>query len=676
MSVYRYTVVDETGAAPGGAAKPGSSTITSVVGTIDPSSLEITLVVTVTPGSGAYAGDDLWVEIPDLSAEAGFTVGSTPIGTAPITGPFNPISLGRWTYNGQPWTITLKAPRTITAAVAIPARMYNISFSASGPAASTTLTRATTPTTATPNFAFTIEPEGTGGPTSGTSVTALCGPFTVSALAPVNVGGKLESPILCTVASVPPNIAGWCCQFYVTYGNADATQAANQFPVGPIFDTSGTPTATGDGISTVHTFELATPTTLESITIWAVSGLRQAYARVVNGVVPMPRWNQIVPGITPCVQVTFGSTTGTLGGDALMWATLASALTNAMGVLNIATLGIAQSQLGNQIVAAVNMATNSITSSNGALASAAVVGSNVANSTLTSSNYGSASVTNPALALLAVEGSNVANSTLTSTNYGAASVNNAALALLAVQGGNVANSTLVSANYAASSVVSLAIAAQAVLAYNMAANSVTATNGALANACIGNANLTYECVQDSNIANLTATKLLAGDIVGSTVTLSGLGPTGGIGGTDTFSLTTSGFKLTNSNGSVAPSMQLSATGLSLNDGTGGGANASLYVGSSTFYVSVIAGTVSAYGTGADTVSMAAGGITVGNSAYKKNSITFGGAQVLGPKITGYGTPIFGNRLANFNASTANLLQCAEMIAQIVTDLIASGPLGA
>jgi hypothetical protein len=51
------------------------------------------------------------------------------------------------------------------------------------------------------------------------------------------------------------------------------------------------------------------------------------------------------------------------------------------------------------------------------------------------------------------------------------------------------------------------------------------------------------------------------------------------------------------------------------------------------------------------------------------------AQVIGPRITGYGTPTGASKIANFPGATATLVQCSGMIAQLVTDWETHGALG-
>lgn len=59
-----------------------------------------------------------------------------------------------------------------------------------------------------------------------------------------------------------------------------------------------------------------------------------------------------------------------------------------------------------------------------------------------------------------------------------------------------------------------------------------------------------------------------------------------------------------------------------------------------------------------------------------NSVKVGTVQVLQSQIAGYGTPTNNSRIANFNASTATLLQTAQMVAQIVVDAKVHGFFGA
>ena len=73
----------------------------------------------------------------------------------------------------------------------------------------------------------------------------------------------------------------------------------------------------------------------------------------------------------------------------------------------------------------------------------------------------------------------------------------------------------------------------------------------------------------------------------------------------------------------------------------------------------------------------------GNGAYLYttgyvNATTYysiGGVQVLTARISGYGTPQNGSRIANFDANTATLSQTAQLLAQLIVDLKTHGLIG-
>jgi hypothetical protein len=62
---------------------------------------------------------------------------------------------------------------------------------------------------------------------------------------------------------------------------------------------------------------------------------------------------------------------------------------------------------------------------------------------------------------------------------------------------------------------------------------------------------------------------------------------------------------------------------------------------------------------------------VSSTAYK-----IGSTQVVGSRITAYGTPTGSSKLANFPGASATLAQCSAQIAQIITDLKTHGLFGA
>ncbi|MDE2343602.1 MAG: hypothetical protein KGL63_09480, partial [Betaproteobacteria bacterium] len=69
-------------------------------------------------------------------------------------------------------------------------------------------------------------------------------------------------------------------------------------------------------------------------------------------------------------------------------------------------------------------------------------------------------------------------------------------------------------------------------------------------------------------------------------------------------------------------------------------------------------------------------IGTGGAVNALASYAVAGTKVVGPQITGYGTPTGASKISNFPGASATLVQCSEMIAQIVTDLKTHGLLAA
>lgn len=104
----------------------------------------------------------------------------------------------------------------------------------------------------------------------------------------------------------------------------------------------------------------------------------------------------------------------------------------------------------------------------------------------------------------------------------------------------------------------------------------------------------------------------------------------------------------------------------------------LALAGTTDTTSTTSGAFQCAGGGAFAKSLTVGGtaanfVNVANAtgAYKIN-----GTQVVGPQITGYGTPTGASKLINFPGATATLAQCSAMIAQLITDFKTHGSLGA
>lgn len=315
---------------PGPNSVPNAQSV-SCTGFMNPVSGAITLTVSVTPPSpaGSFLGVHLFLEIPDQSANPAQVVGTSAVGgSAAVTGPWNTMDLGEYTYSAgqQPWTLTSPGSPNIDATLNYQCRLYAVSFSASAENALVQANRSG----ASPNVAFTLASLASGSKTAGTSVTATSGPIAAAALAPDNSTGKLKTPVAVIVSSVPANIANWCYQLVLTMGNTDPTQAANRFAVTGLQTQAGLVVAPADGILTPHSFVLDTPTAATNATVWLQSGL------MVNGVFQA---NPIVPGITPSFPISYGSTSGVLDFSQASVSTLGSTVAVENGLFGVAVIG-------------------------------------------------------------------------------------------------------------------------------------------------------------------------------------------------------------------------------------------------------------------------------------------------------------------------------------------------
>jgi hypothetical protein len=323
------------GSLPGGgglsSTPPGNVSSITVSGYIDPIALEISLQVTFTPPSGGtFTGVHIWLDIPDHGdGSTNVTVGSTPLGNgSTVTGPFNPIDLGVQTNPAQPWDINLAFPSYLglDPTKNIPCRLYIASISA---VVDNTLVQDGL-TNATPNAAFTLVSLASGTPTAGTNVTVNCGTINVQVLANDKSTGKLMTPFVALMGSVPSNPPkGWGYRLYITYGNADPTNPANLTPVTDVQTVAGVvPASKTDAVTDVlNSFALQTPTTTTNATIWAIAGLTDASGKFNP--------NNVVIGITNACPVTFGSNTGTIDASQAIQSSISAQLTAAEGQLGI-----------------------------------------------------------------------------------------------------------------------------------------------------------------------------------------------------------------------------------------------------------------------------------------------------------------------------------------------------
>jgi hypothetical protein len=454
-------------------AVPGNPVSISVTGFIDPVSNTFTLSVNVVPPTtlGTFIGCHLYLEIPDQSSGTPFKIGTSAIGDGSgLTGPWFYIDLGQFPFSeSEPWVITGPAPASLDATQDIPCRLYANPYSTiyepplvqanqAGPS---------------PNQTFTLVSLASGSPTSGTNVTSVAGPIVATVLSPVNVSGKLQTPVLVDVSSVPNTIPGWAFQLVVTYGTADPTVAANQFVVSSVQNQAGPvqPSA-ADGISVPHSFEIDTPTSMMTAIVWLQSGLVGSDNSFTA--------NNIVPGITPMWPITYGTTTGTTDATSVMLATINASMAVVNQLFGVAPNGITNSFLGPSAVATINIQNLAIT--NLLLASLAVQAANMAANSVTAGNS--------AIAALAVGTAAIQTVAIT----------NALIANLAVSGAQIQLATITGANVGTATIAGV----------NIGTATITQTN--MATASIGTAQIQSLAVTDAKINDLSVGKLTAGTI--------------------------------------------------------------------------------------------------------------------------------------------------------------------
>jgi hypothetical protein len=457
-------------------AAPGAPASIAVSGFIDPVTNAFTLSVNVTPPAtlGTFVGCHLYLEIPDQSAGTKFTIGTSTIGDgSTTTGAWFYLDLGKFPFSeSEPWTVTGPAPATLNAAQDIPCRLYANPYSSIEEPPLVQANQASP----SPNQTFTMVSLASGSPTAGTAVTAVSGPIVATVLSPVNVGGKLRTPVLVDVSSVPNNIPGWAYALVVTYGTADPTVASNLFVASTVQSQAGPVQPLTDGISVPHSFSLDTPTSMMTAIVWCVSGLLGSN----NSFTPNP----IVPGITPSWPITYGTTTGTTDASSVMLATIEASMAVVNGLFGVAVAGITNPLLGSGAVATINVQALAIT--NPLLASLCVQAANLANSSVTAT-----AIANLAVGTVAIQ---------------TGAITNALIANLAVSGAQIQLATITGAN----------IGTATIAGANIGTATITQTN--MASASIGTAQIINLAVTDAKINDLSASKITAGTIAAVTIT--------------------------------------------------------------------------------------------------------------------------------------------------------------
>ena len=458
---------------PSGVA-PGNVQSITVSGFIDPVSGAMTLTVGVVPPAtiGTFIGCHVYLEVPDQSGGTAAQVGSqSASGSALPLGFWVPIDCGSLPYvaSQQPWIISnIPAPPSVSITANTPARIYCVSFSA---AAQNPLVEANQ-TGASPNQTFELISLASGTPTSGTNITGLTVAsgaqvgIVATALAPVNVTGKLETPVVVLVTDTPTAPPGWCFQLVLTFFGQDPTDPMNQYVVSGIETTAGQVVAGADGVSVPHSFLLQTPTTVTTATVWLQAGLVNAAGVFVG--------NNIVPGITPQFSFTYGSTVGTTDASAIMTATITSAMAIVSGLFGVAPAGITNSLIGTGAVATINIQALAVT--NPLLAALAVQAANLATGSVTSTAIAALAVGTAAIQTGAITNALIANAAVANANIITATITGASIASATIAGANIGTATIAQANLASLSVGTAQIQSASITGAKIASATITAAN--------------------------------------------------------------------------------------------------------------------------------------------------------------------------------------------------------
>ena len=488
------------GLPPGSGVAPPDVQDVSATGSVDPNTGLATVQVRVTPPqpAGTFTGCHLYCEIPDQSVRRSHIVGSTPIGSQPITGPWNPTDIGHHPYNAaqQPWQVTFPIPSGVNPSIDVPSRIYAVSYST---VVENTLVEANQ-AGYSPNSTFTLVP-GTTPDASGTNITTITTvtgdsiSLVVDVEAPVNIDGKLQTPFVAIVSDTPQGVDGWGYRLILTYDGTDPSDPSQQFVLTGYFQQAGiVPSGPADGIPYPHSFRLDTPKTVTRATVWLQAGLVDSSGHFTG--------NNIVPGVTPSCPVVYGSTVGTTDASAIMISTVDQSMAVVNGLFGIASDGVTNTLLGPGAVSTINIQALAVT--NPLLAQLAVAAGNIQTS----------AVGNPQLAALAVAATNLQASSVIQSALAPLAVATANLQLNAVTAAVLAPLAVAAANLQTQSVGANALAMLAVATANMQASSVTTailgaasvTAAAIASAAVGTAAIQLAAVGTAAIqaASITA----------------------------------------------------------------------------------------------------------------------------------------------------------------------------
>lgn len=467
--------------------------------------LRIFIPVTPPVSMGVTKGAHLYAEIPDISSATTARMGTALMdGTSVMQQDWLPVDLGLAPYvaGEQPWHVDLDVEITSSTVIRIYAPSYSDQID-------TPLVQAGQ-VGASPSALLTVVPFVPGKPASGSNrTTILVTGISVTPGAVVSVGGKLRRPISVTVdlTGLPsPLPANWGYQLR-GYLNGDIS--TDPVLVSGIMTASGLVGAGPDGILTPHTFGPEEPTSVVSVTIYAVAGLiGSSNARLGNDG-PTFLANNIVPGITASAVVTYGTLTGVLDPTKIVAALLDTSVgVNGLvfGVLplgidtaRIALLAVDTAQLAALAATAAKLATGSVTTlkvaalaiDTAALAAAAVTTAKVAAANITTALIANAAITTALIGTAQITTALIATGNITSALIGSAAIGTAAIATGAITTALIANAAITNA-----------------LIANLAVGTAQIQLLAVGGAQIANASITSAHIVSLDVSKLTVTSAL------------------------------------------------------------------------------------------------------------------------------------------------------------------------
>jgi hypothetical protein len=396
-----------------------------------PANIRLTIPVTPPSPLGTTKGGHIYVEAPDQSSTPTARMDGTTLmdGSTAMQGPWAPIDLGQFPYvtGQQAWVLEFSPPNSFNSKVSNSIRVYVAAYSND---VDKPLVRYGA-TGATPSVVVTIPAAVSGKPNSGSNVT----PFLVTGIsgavsAAVSVGGKLRRPIGITVdlSGLPTGTpTDWA---YQLQGYANGDLSTTPILVSGLMTVDGLIPAGPDGITIPHTFGPEEPTTITSITVYAVAGLiagsRLPGGRGTLNISTSFTPNNIIPGITASCVVSIGTTGGVADPTAFIQSLLDTSVGVVGAIFGVLPLGVDAARIALLAVDTTKLAALAVTA-------AKLGGSSVTATAIANLAVGTAAIQNGAINTAMIQ-----NAAITNALIGNLAVGTAQIQLLAVGDAQIA----------------------------------------------------------------------------------------------------------------------------------------------------------------------------------------------------------------------------------------------